>query len=158
MPSHQVRDGARLISFEGDLLATTSSRRDESPRWTEMSVYRTEKGSYVLEKVGRSIVTHTPGCKEIIGTIPRFQEEHPGDDPDDYVYHGCVPEEYDFTELLIEADRYWATIAEDPAKIVDALYRKRDGERHMPRISLDLLAAAGELDEDLRHAAEVEYI
>jgi hypothetical protein len=105
-----------------------------------MSVYLTVGGSYVVEKVGRSIVTHMPGCPEIIGKLPRFQAAHPGDDPDEgYEYHDCVPTEYDFTVLLAEEDRYWAIVANNPTKIVDALYRHRDGTRHLPAISRTLL-------------------
>jgi hypothetical protein len=147
-----------LLTFDGTLLATITSERDSSPRWTEMSVYKTDQGTYILEKVGKSTVTHLPGCKDIIGKLPRFQEAHPGADPDNFEYHSCVTEEYDFTELLCEEDRYWSTIASDPAKIVDALYRKRAGERHMPRISLDLLTAASEADPALAAVAAIERI
>jgi hypothetical protein len=163
MPTHKVRDGKRLITFDGDLLARVTSRRDgDASRWTEMSVYRTEAGTYVLEKVGRSVLMHVRECSDTdINTskLPRFQDVHPGDDPDfGYEFHSCVPEEYDFTKLLVEEDRYWSTIAEDPEKIVDALYRKKDGERHMPRTSLDLLEAAGEHDRALRDAYATERI
>ena len=137
--THQVRDGSRLLTFEGECLASISSR-NASPRWTELTVYRTAGGFYVLEKIGRSVVTHMPGCPSILGKIPRFQSAHPGDDPDvGYEYHDCVPDEYDFTVLLVEADRYWATISEDPSHIVDALHRKREGSRHLTRLALDLL-------------------
>lgn len=163
MPTHKVRDGARLITFDGDLLARVTSRRDgDASRWTEMSLYRTEAGTYVLEKVGRSILMHVRECSDPnINTakLPRFQDTHPGSDPDfEFEYHDCVPEEYDFTTLLVEEDRFWSTIAEDPAKIVDALYRKKGGERHMPRTSLDLLEAAGEHDAAIRDAYATEYI
>jgi len=156
--TYQVRDGARLLSFEGELLGTISSRRGD-PRWTEMTLYRTAKGQYILEKVGRSVMMHMPGCSEIIGDIPRFQTEHPGDDPDvGYVYHGCVPEEYDFTRLLVENNRYWATVVDDPEKIVEALYRRRKGTRHMPRIGLDLLEQVSLKDPSFGDSWRVEYI
>lgn len=163
MPTHQVRDAGRLITFDGDLLAGVTSRRDgDAARWTEMRLYRSEAGTYILEKVGRSILMHLRECSDPdINTskLPRFQDVHPGDDPDfNYEFHSCVPEEYDFTRLLVEEDRYWSTIAEDPMKIVEALYRKKDGERHMPRISLDLLEAAGERDTGIRDAYANEYI
>lgn len=156
--TYQVRDGSRLLTFEGELLGSISSRRDD-PRWTEMAVYRTVGGSYVLEKVGRSVLTHMPGCPEIIGNIPRFQAAHPGDDPDDgYVYHHCVPDIYDFTQLLVEEDRYWAVIAKDPANIVDALYRRRQGTRHLPRIGIELLEQVSEADPQFGAQWRVEHI
>lgn len=157
--THQVRDGSRLLTFEGELIASISSEKDDSARWTEMSLYRTAGGSYVLEKVGRSVVTHVPGCPEILGDIPRFQAAHPGDDPDyGYVYHDCVPEEYNFTTLLVEEDRYWATRAEDPASIVDALYRRRAGSKHLPRISIELLEKVSRNDPSFGSEWRVEHI
>lgn len=140
MTTYQVRDGSRLITFDGDRLGFVSSERPDVPRWTEMNVYLTEGDSYVLEKVGRSLVCHMPECNEI-GDLPRFQEQHPGDDPDNgYVFHEeCVPEEYDFTRLLIEENRYWATITKRPEEILEALERRRDGIRTLPRIGMELL-------------------
>ncbi len=157
---HQVRDGPRLITFEGVLLSSVSSRREpDSPRWTELSLYKTIGDQYVLEKVGRSVVTHTPGCAEILGKIPRFQDAHPGDDPDEgYQYHDCVEDTYDFTKLLVEEDRYWASITNDPRKIVDALYRKQEGSRHLPRVSLNLLLDAEKEDPLISGAWRIERI
>lgn len=156
---HQVRDGPRLITFEGEILGSVSSRRDNAARWTEMSIFKTIGGQYVLEKVGRSVRTHVRGCSEILSELPRFQDEHPGDDPDvGYEFHTCVPTEYDFTQLLVEEDRYWATITSDPEKIVDALYRKKPGSRHLPRVSLDLLEAAEVNDQAIGASWRVEQI
>lgn len=157
-PTYQVRDGARLLTFEGELLGFISSEEAGKARWTEMSIYKTVGGSYILEKVGRSLMLHMPGCKDIRGTIPRFQTAHPGDDPDNgYEFHDCVPDEYDFPQLLIEEDRYWATIAEDPRRIIEALYRKKDGIRHMPRISIDLLDIVSAKDRSFT-TWQVEHI
>ncbi len=141
----QVRDGNRLLTFDGELLASISSRESVSKdRWTDMSVYRTTGGSYILEKVGRSVRLHMPGCSEIINDLPLFQQEHPGEDPEEgYSWcEACSPpigEEYDFPSLLVESNRYWATISTDPEVIIDALWRKREGYRRLPRISVQLL-------------------
>jgi len=141
----QVRDGRRLLVFDGQLLASISSRESpEKDRWTQMSVYLTQGGSYVLEKVGRSVRVHMPNCAEPLKDLPLFQATHPGDDPEDgYSWcERCSPalgEEYDFTTLLCEEDRYWAVISTEPEVIIDSLYRKRDGYTRLPRISVQLL-------------------
>ena len=140
----QVRDGNRLLTFDGKLLASITSRETGKDRWTEMRVFKTTGGSYILEKVGRSIRLHIPGCGDILKDLPLFQQEHPGDDPEEgYSWCGrCSPpigEEYEFTTLLVEEDRFWATISEDPDVIIDALWRKRDNYRRLPRISVELL-------------------
>jgi len=159
--SFQARDRTRLLTFDGVKLASVSSRTgDDQDRWTEMSLYLTDGGQYILEKVGRSVITHVPGCPEIIGEIPRFQDAHPGDDPDiGYTFHGCVPETYDFTELLSEEDRFWAAISTDPREIVDALYRRQREARFLPRISVLLIEEAIKHDEALGaswHYAKVD--
>ncbi len=156
---HKVRDGKRLLTFEGWLLGAVSSQRPGNPRWTEIRLFKTVGSSYVLEKLGASIVMHEPGCPEIIGDLPRFQEEYPGEDPEQgFVFDSCVADTYDFTTLLVERPIYWATIAEDPNKIVAALYRERDGIRHLPRISIDLLEAAAANDQEINDAYRVERI
>ena len=164
MQQHQVRDGIKLLRFNGVLLGHVSSQNDQ-PRWTEMSVYKTSPltehpdGMYVLEKVGRSVLTHAPGCGDIIGNIPRFQAAHPGDDPDiGYEYHHCVPEEYDFPSLLVEEDRYWATQCATSDAVVEALYRRRGDSRHLPRISLDLLEQVERADPAFGNMWRVEFI
>ena len=140
----QVRDGNRLLTFDGELLASITSREQSKDRWTEMRVYKTHGGSYILEKVGRSVRLHMPGCGDIINDLPLFQQEHPGDDPE-VGYSWCercsppIGEEYDFPSLLVEQDRFWATISTDPSVIIDALWRKREGYRRLPRISVQLL-------------------
>lgn len=164
LQQHQVRDGIKLLRFDGVLLGHVSSRTDQ-PRWTEMSVYKTgplaghPDGMYVLEKVGRSVLTHVPACRDRKPDIPRFQAAHPGDDPDiGYEYHDCVPEVYDFPSLLVEEDRYWATQCENSDCIVDALYRRRQGGSHLPRISLDLLELVERADPNFGCNWRVEYI
>jgi hypothetical protein len=70
----QVRDGNRLLTFDGKLLASVSSRDSDRDRWTEMRIYQTTGGSYILEKIGRSIRLHMPGCSDILKDLPLFQQ------------------------------------------------------------------------------------
>jgi hypothetical protein len=166
MTMFRVRDGhTRTLEFEGNLLGEVSSRRGQGPRWTELRLYRTENGTYVLEKVGASVVVHAPGCPDMIGNLPRFQAEHPGADPSDgswWLCERCMASRsgtfVDMTRLLVETNRYWAIIAEDPSQIVDALYRRKAGARSMPRMSLDLLDEAGATDHAILDAFRAEYV
>lgn len=159
---HRVHDGAtRTIEFDGELLGEVPETH-RGPRWTRLRVYRTDAGVYVLEKAGLSIVVHAPHCPDIMGTLPRFQEVHPGADPADGTWWICERcgdiAVHDITKLLVETNRYWATIAEDPAEIVDALYRRKNGARSMPRISLDLLDIAGKADPAILDAFRSEFV
>lgn len=163
MSTHQVRDGAtRIIEFDGQKLAEVSSRRSAAPRWTELRLYKTDAGTYVLEKVGASTVVHAPSCPDMLGPLPRFQEINPGADPSDGNWWFCERcgdvAARDITKLLVEANRYWAIIAEDPAQIVDSLYRRKNGARSMPRMSLDLLDEAGRNDPAILDSFRAEFV
>ncbi len=160
---YEVRDGAtRVLQFGGQLLAEVSSRRTGAPRWTELRLYKTEAGAYVMEKIGASVVVHAPSCPDIKPPLPRFQEMHPGDDPADGNWWFCERcgdvAVRDITTLLIEANRYWALISEDPAQIVDSLYRRKDGARSMPRMSLDLLDEASRNDPAILESFKSEFV
>jgi len=154
MSKFTVQDGFRKITFDGDLLARASSERPYPRRWTDLALYRTEAGAYILEKIGASRVMHVSDCPEVIEDLPRFQEVYPGEDPDDdeFDYHDCVPDVYNFPSLLVEKDRYWAQISENPISVVKALMRYRDHSRWLPRLSMQLLEKAAELDSGIRDA------
>jgi hypothetical protein len=156
MTEYVVHDGLRRIRFDGDLLAKASSRRSGVWRWTDLVLYRTQGGTYVLEKIGSSRVTHVRDCPLVVEDLPRFQEAYPGEDPDDdeFAYDDCVPEVYDFPSLLVEKDRHWAQISEDPTSVIKSLMRYRAHARWLPRTSTQLLERAAEIDPTIRAAYE----
>lgn len=154
MAEFVVQDGFRRITFNGDLLARASSERPHPRRWTDLTLYRTDGGTYILEKTGSSRVTHIRDCPEVVEDLPRFQETYPGEDPDDaeFEYHDCVPEVYDFPSLLVEKNRHWAQISDNPTSVIKSLMRYRDHSRWLPRLSMQLLERAAELDTGIRQA------
>ena len=155
--TYHVRDGTKLLTFEGVLLAHISSRRPTAPRWTEMSLYRTAGGTYVYEKIGRSRVVHLEGCNRIVQPLPRFQDARPGEDPDEgYEYCSCVPQEYDFTQLLSEEDRYSTAVSSSPTDIIDSLYKKKGTTRELPQMAASLLEQACAHDAQLRESIVTE--
>lgn len=45
------------LEFEGEELARSTSRRDhDQPRWTELVVYKSDTGKWVLNVLGRSAI------------------------------------------------------------------------------------------------------
>ena len=58
MAQHEVeRDGQRDLRFEGELLAEVSDREHSGPksnRWTEVRIYRTGGGRYVVATTNRT--------------------------------------------------------------------------------------------------------
>lgn len=48
------RPGLVDLIFEGERIGHASSRLTRRPRWTEVNVYRTDRGQWVTEIVGRT--------------------------------------------------------------------------------------------------------
>jgi len=158
--TYQVRDGARIVTFEGELLAEVSSERPTSPRWTELKLYKTDTDKYVLSKIGRSLVLHMPGCPAIVGRLDRFVDVHPGEDPErgSWDMHVCVAIDYDQDELLLEETRFWAVVADTAQDVVNHLQRKEGGVTLLPRMSVNLLEQASENDEAIGNAFYIQKI
>jgi len=156
-----ARDGRRVITFQGELVASASSANPSSNgRWTELRVYRSKGGSWIVEKVGRSTMVHIPGCDRVQSDkLPRFQEAHPGQDPDDgYVYCECVGDEYDFTTLLVEEDRYWASVCDSVDALVEAVHRRKGGTRRLPYFAQGVLDTLSERYPEVAAAYQVETV
>lgn len=157
----EVRDGARVIRFNGDLLAEASSERASSPRWTDKALYRTDAGTYVLAQVGRTRVIHQPGCPKADRGLNRFVDEYGENiEPSEprWTFHDCVPQEYDLDAVLVERTRYGAFILDSPEAVVDNLYKRTTGVRFLPRLSTDLLDAASKKDPKIEAVFRSELI
>lgn len=168
--AYQVRDGAiRTLEFDGDLLASQSSWRPGSPRWMELKLFKTTNGVYVLSKIGRSMVVHSPDCeipRDQFGNrpeLPRFQEMHPGADPFTPEFFVCEECEAggadgDFTRIEIEEDRYFAAHSDDPRDMIEELYRRKGGAKSLQRMAVDLLEEASKNDEGIARAFQASFI
>jgi EXLDI family protein len=59
MPEYRIRrDGQHYLVFSGTVVAEASDRfrhGEEQERWTDIRVYRTDTGSYVVEQVMRTL-------------------------------------------------------------------------------------------------------
>jgi hypothetical protein len=153
----EVRDGARTLQFDGSLLGESSSFKRGSTRWIEFKLYRTESGSYILSRVGVSLVYHGAACplvkryglQEIaIETVSNLSipcEE-------------CYPTEE--AELVFpEKNRYWAQVSEEPTAVLDALYKYDDGgARYLTNVAQRLLEEASKSDEKIASIYKIEII
>ena len=57
MEYHLKNDGDFELEFDGELLASVSSHSPTSRRWTELNLYKTATGKYVVQSIGRSNVS-----------------------------------------------------------------------------------------------------
>lgn len=152
-----VRDGKRIIQFEGKRLAASSSKARYSSRWIEFTLYRTEGGTYVLHRLGVSTVFHTSTC----GLVTKYglRETYNVDLPAAPTpCEECRPSASD-PLVYPELDRHWTLTTEDPEIVLRALYRPDNrGGQYLTKVAERLLDDASEVDSDIDAAYRVQYL
>lgn len=152
-----VKDGARTLQFNGELLGKSSSWRRGSTRWIEFELYRTESGSYVLSRIGVSLVYHGAACP----LVKRYGLQEISFDSlvkDSLPCEQCQPSsEADL--VFPEKHRYWAQVSEEPDAVLDALYKYDDGgARYLTNVAQRLLETASEKDSKIESIYRIEVI
>lgn len=154
---YEVRDGSRVLQFDGVLLAKSSSRRADQDRWVEFELYRTKSGSYVLGRIGQTTLFHALDCPIVkrnhlkASGVEFLTDEH-------MACEECDPDDY-LDEVAIEKPRYFALVSESPEAILEALYKKdHNGARYLTHVAQRLVETACENDARLEKAYRVEYI
>ena len=163
MRDHTVRDGDRALTFFGTELAfeSTFGARGGQPRpfddlrWTEITIYRTTEGRYILEKVGRSDVYHTPassgGCKHGMVVLARDL------DSDRRPCVTCKPSpirQLDTNDKVsVELDRYSTRIIDTAEELVAACHETDEsGYRYLTNSTRKVLATAASKDDAVSKA------
>lgn len=153
----EVRDGNRALRFNGEKLAFSSSRREDSVRWIEFTLFRTEGNKYVLYRVGVSTVFHCAVCPLV--TRYGLHEDSPFNLlPNAAPCDECNPT---LSEPLVypEQFRHWTLVSDDAEAVVDALYKTGDhGERYLTKVARKILDDASANDVDIDQAYRVEFI
>ncbi len=149
-----VKDGRRTLTFDGDLLAESTSQRRGGARWVEFKLYRTDGGKYVLSRIGQSLVYHGPICS----TLDRSDSLEPS-----RPVRGGVPCEFCEPEypgvVLPEKAREWAQVMDAPEAVLETLYRYDDhGARFLTRVARNLIESAAERDGELHEAYYTEHV
>lgn len=157
MMMYSVKDGDRELQFNGTLLAKSTSARRGAYRWIEFELYKTESGSYILSRVGVSLIFHGAACSLVskykLNESPIYElkrnaipcEECQPDDSLDLVF----PEKY----------RYWAQVSDQPDAVLDALYKYDDnGAYYLTSVAQRLLQEAAKVDKDIANVYNVEVI
>lgn len=155
---YEAKDGVRTLKFKGTLLAESSSRFGNRPRWVEFRLYRTPKGTYVLSRVGVSIYYHSVDCSVVSRNKLSAMDEM---DVADY-YVPCVecrPSRVDPEGIYPETPRYWAQTADYADLVVEALMKyDENGIKYLTNVASRLLASASKVDQDIHEAFSVEVI
>lgn len=153
----EVKDGSRTLQFNGKLLGKSSSKRNDSTRWIEFELYRTDSGSYILSRIGVSLVFHGAAC----ALVRRYSlTEAPVLDlqKNSLPCSECSPtDELDL--VFPEKYRYWAQVSEEPGAVLDALYKYDDnGARYLTNVAQRLLDEASKKDPAIADIYNIEII
>jgi hypothetical protein len=154
---HEVKDGSRTLQFEGTLLGKSSSYKRGSTRWIEFFLYKTESGSYVLSRIGVSLVYHGAACP----LVKRYglQEISFGlIEKDSLPCEDCRPSAG--ADLVFpEKHRYWAQVSEEPSAVLDALYKyDQGGAKYLTNVAQRLLETASDKDSAIESIYRIEVI
>ena len=153
----EVKDGSRTLQFNGKSLGKSSSWRRGSNRWIEFELYKTDNGSYVLSRVGVSVIYHTGACQ----LVKRYglQEVNVDSVRDDvFPCDDCRPS-LAADVVFPEKNRYWAQVSDDPNAVLEALYKyDNGGARYLTHVAQRLLEQASEVDKGIESVYRIELI
>lgn len=153
----EVKDGARTLQFNGRLLGKSSSYRRGSTRWIEFELYRTESGSYILSRVGVSLIYHGAACP-LVKRYGLQEVDYRELGSDSLACEECDPTE-DAELVFPEKYRYWAQVSEDADAVLDALYKYDDGgARYLTNVAQRLLEEASKNDSKIDAIYRIELI
>lgn len=147
-----VRHGVQNYEVVGELLAESTSRVGNKPRWVEFKLYRSEAGIYVLSRVGASIYFHSEDCDVVTRNklSPISQDRLP---PIYIPCPECNANRMDPDGIYPETPRYWATHTPEPEAIVEAMQKRgKDGVGYLTNVANRLLVTAAGKDPQIAGA------
>lgn len=155
---HTVQDGARTLKFDGVELAFSTSKDRRKFRWIEFRLYRTQKGHYVLSRVGASVIYHH-------GTCPTVQRNNLDPLPTETLPHGmlpcpdCAPDPLEDELLYPEMPRKWAQVSDTADGVVQSLKQyDSKGTEYLTDVARNLLEDAAKVDNGIASAYFTEWI
>lgn len=153
-----VKDGDRTLQFNGTLLAESSSERRDSYRWIEFELYRTESGSYILSRIGVSLIFHGAACS-LVSKYKLTEAANYDLAAQSIPCEDCNPE-HTLDLVFPEKYRNWAQVFEYPEGVLDSLYKKdpRTGAKYLTAVAHRLLKEASLVDLEIADVYTVEIV
>lgn len=105
------------------MLAAATSRRPGHPRWTELTVYQLKNQAYMVSRVGRSQIAHSPDCPRVTRRMVPYLEAREEARIHRVPCLECNPRVGDAMDpqTLLEPSRYTALQSPDPAGLYEVL-------------------------------------
>lgn len=166
MQQYELPTQDRKVRFTGQHLSHASSRYPGSLRWTEIDIYRTEGGHYILSRQGRSVVYHRLESDCVTKYAATVQV---GQLVDEAVYDLaepcpiCQPNDLDDLAeddvIRLEQTNPAVFVSNDTHGLIEsAKNRDRDGQVFMNRVTATALRLASEQDHAIAEAFMVEDV
>lgn len=153
----EVRDGDRTLQFNGKILSESTSEKPGSYRWIEFKLYKTESGSYILSRVGVSLIYHGAACS--IVSKYKLTEDFTDELLIDAVPCDSCNPDASLDLIFPEKHRYWAQVSDRPEAVVEALYKYDDyGARYLTSVAQRLLEKAARLDSEIANVYNYQII
>lgn len=154
---YEVKDGGRILKFSGKLLAESSSWWKGSERWIEFKLYKTDNGSYILSRVGVSLIFHGAACP-LVKKYKLTELSTKSLEDDAIPCEECSPTKI-LPVVFPEKYRYWAQVSEEAQPVLDALYKyDYNGAKYLTHVAKRLLEEASENDENIDDIYRIERI
>lgn len=153
MQDFQIPDrNGRQVVFTGVLLAKGSSDDGKVMRWSEIELYRTQAGKYVIHTIGQSSVFHQASSICSRDAQPLSLEELSKDRLGQLSScRRCRPALAG--DVLMEQPRHAVIVADEARGVVNQLWSKdEDGTHFMTKLNERVLEQASDSDEQLRDA------
>lgn len=157
MTTYTITTDRRTLEFAGHKLANSTSKSNDSDRWIEFSLYKTESGTYVLHRVGMSRIYHSVTCS-LVSKYGLREEEVVNLLPSHTPCSLCAPS-YNDPIVFPEKQRHWTLVSPDAKAVVDALYKyDSSGAKYLTSVAGRLLERASRDDPELDAAYRIEVI
>jgi hypothetical protein len=160
MLDYDLPSGDHRVRFTGTILAQKSSKQGRDDlRWTEIEIYRTAAGNYIVHKVGRSVVVHKPDRDCTSGEPYNYRTFDAGV----HACPRCVPDLSQVVplapRLFRETDRHTVHVSETARGAVESCYTQ-DGDRvaYLTFPARSALHEAAQQDSDIRDAFLVQRV
>lgn len=156
--SYTVRDMNSLWHFEGTLIASSSSKAPNKPRWIEFDLYKTSSGTYILSRVGQSILFHSKSCKTV--TRNKLTPIAPNMlSPEAAMCLDCMPIAEAESELYPETPRYFAQKTTTAKGVIAAVTQHdENNSEYLTNVAKRLLLQAADNDENIGQVLFDRYV
>lgn len=142
----------QVYRFNGEILATSDSMRPGSHRWIAFTLYRSTGGSYILSRVGHSMLFHSPSCEVVARNKLEIGAPPPGSVPCEL----CNPPLNG--PVCPEQPRHWAAILKDAPAVLKSLQRSNGETQYVTKVAARLVEQAAVRDRAIAEAWSVQVI